>query len=51
MLRQFESRVRGLEAELARRDAEIERLRREQDERSREVETHAAATSIPSTPS
>jgi hypothetical protein len=51
MLRQFEIRARRLEAELARRDVEIERLRRERDERSREIEIRAAGASLPSTPS
>ncbi len=49
MLRQFEIRTRGLEAELARRDAEIEQLRRERDERLRETEIRIAGASIAST--
>ncbi len=51
MLRQFEIRALGLEAELARRDAEIEGLRRERDERSREVEIRIEGAPIVSTPS
>ena len=50
MLRQFEIRARGLEAELARRDAEIEQLRRERDERLRETEIRIAGASSASTP-
>jgi hypothetical protein len=50
MLRQFEIRARGLEAELARRDAEIEQLRRECDERLRETELRTAGASSTSTP-
>jgi hypothetical protein len=49
MLRQFETHARSLEAELARRDAEIERLRQERDERLREAEIRGPAP-IASTP-
>ena len=46
MLRQFEIRAKGL----ARRDAEIEQLRRERDERLRETEIRIAGASSASTP-
>lgn len=51
MLRQFEIRTQGLEAELSRRDSLIADLRRERDERLREVEAGPGGTSIVSTPS
>ncbi len=51
MLRQFEMRAQALEAEVARRDAEIAELRRERDERSRKAENLLGGASISSTPS
>lgn len=51
MLRQFELRVQMLEADLARRDQEIARLRREGEERAREGESRPGGASIVSAPS
>jgi hypothetical protein len=51
VLRQLDSRVQALEAEVARRDAEIAALRRERNERSREAGFLLGEGSIPSTPS
>jgi hypothetical protein len=51
VLRQFDTRVQALEAEVARRDAEIAELRRERNERSREAGIPLGEGSIPSTPS
>jgi predicted nucleic acid-binding Zn-ribbon protein len=50
MLRQFEIRAQALEAELSRRDGLIAELRRERDERVREIDG-LGGTSIASTPS
>jgi hypothetical protein len=51
MLRQFETRVQALQAEVGRRDAEIAELRRERDERSRKSGSLLREGSIPTTPS
>ena len=47
-LRQFEIRAQVLQAELARRDAEIEQLRREREERLRAFESRLGAAPTPS---
>jgi hypothetical protein len=51
VLRQLDTRVQALEAEVARRDAEITELRRERSERSRDAGILLGEGSIPSTPS
>ncbi|MBI2964218.1 MAG: hypothetical protein HYY35_10725 [Deltaproteobacteria bacterium] len=49
-LRQFELRVRILEADLARRDREIARLRSASEERAREAEPRAGIAPAVSPP-
>ena len=50
-LRQFEMRAQALESELARRDAEITKLHREREERSRKAGSPLGDASISSAPS